>query len=172
MIDIIFTLSLIFLFRIGYERGLIAEITDLIALLISIVIAFALTEPLGSLINSMVKIKDQSLINFITGITIFFLTFISILAIGYSLEIYSKRNEILEKSAKLLGGITGLIKGIVFWWKIFLMITIFPTQGYFKDFIKSSYSYTFVSSLNPLMLSLMKYVFPANINKKIEKELK
>lgn len=172
MIDIIFIFSLIFLFKIGYERGLIAEATDLIALLIAIVVTFALTESFGNLINSLLKMPNQSMVNFVTGIIVFFLTFFSILAIGYTLEIYSKRNEVLEKLAMLLGGIVGSIKALIFWWTIFLMITIFPTKGYFKEYTKSSYSYAFVSSLNPFMLGFLKYVFPTDINKKIEKEFK
>ncbi|MCS7243904.1 MAG: CvpA family protein [Candidatus Calescibacterium sp.] len=172
MIDLIVIISLFSLFKIGYERGIIAELTDIIGLIIAIIASFNLTEPFGNLLSAILKTPNKGLISFIAGIIVFFCTFFIILAIGYGLELYSKRSEMLDKTNKWIGGILATAKTIIFWWAIFLLITIFPSKGYFKQYITDSYSYNIISNMNPYMISFFQYVFPENINKQIRKIIK
>ncbi len=172
MIDIIVLISFLALFKIGYERGIIAELTDLFALIIAIIATFNLTEPFAHLVNSIIKFENKGFLNFLAGIIIFFISFFIILAIGYGLELYSKTSEVIDKTNKLIGGILATLKTLIFWWAIFLIISIFPTQGYLKQYIMDSYSYQFISQLNPYITEIFKYVFPEKINKEIKKIIK
>ncbi|MGC8815623.1 MAG: CvpA family protein [bacterium] len=172
MVDIIVVLSLLAIFKIGYERGIIAELTDIVALILSIVAVFNLTSIFTNLINHYFNIPLNSYLYMIVSIILFFLSFFLILAIGYGLELYSKTSEFLGQINKTIGGFVAFIKGILIWWSIFLIISISPTNGPFKDYLLSSISSEYILKLTPYIYNISKFVFPEEINEKIEKLLK
>ncbi|MCX7871284.1 MAG: CvpA family protein [bacterium] len=172
MIDIIVVVSLLAIFKIGYERGIIAELTDIIALILSIIAAFNLTPIFTNLLNYYFHIPLKSYIYMIVSIVLFFMSFFLILAIGYGLELYSKTNEVLGEINKTIGGIVAFIKGILIWWVIFLIVSISPTNGPFKDYILSSFSAEYILKITPYVYLISKFAFPEEINEKIEKLFK
>ncbi|MFN4219899.1 MAG: CvpA family protein [bacterium] len=172
MIDLFFIISIIAFFKIGYERGIIAEIADIIALIIGIIVTFNLTEPIAKLINSFIKFPNLSFLNFIVGTVIFFSSIFIVLAIAYGLELYSKSSQALDKINRNIGGILAVSKTLLLWWAIFVIISIFPSDGPLKQFIMDSYSYQFIMYLHPYIISLFQLVFPENINIKIKKIIK
>lgn len=172
MVDLFFLLSFIAFFKIGYERGVIAEISDIVALLIAIILVFNLTEPITNILISLIKVENKPFLSMAVGFFIFFVSIFITLAIGYGLELYSKTNETINSTNKLIGGLLSMIKIFLLWWAIFLIITIFPSKGYFKEYIMDSFSYKIVTHLNPYIINVFKYVFPENINLKIKKIIK
>jgi len=172
MIDIIVVLSLLALFKIGYERGIIAEITDIVALVIATIATFNFIDPFFILLSSLIKIQNQEILKIISGIVIFLSSIFIILAIGYGLELYSYKITILEQINKISGGILALFKTILFWWALFLILSLLPSKGDLKEYVQSTYSYEVISSLNPYIFSVFQYFFPEKINKEIRKVLK
>jgi uncharacterized membrane protein required for colicin V production len=171
MIDVIVVLSLLAIFKIGYERGIIAELTDMVALIVSIIAVFNLTPIFTSLLNHYFNIPSKSYVYMFVGIILFFVSFFLILAIGYGLELYSKTSQVLGTLNKSIGGIMSFIKGILIWWSIFLIVSISPTNGPFKDYLLSSISAEYILKLTPYIHSVSKFIFPDEINTKIEKIL-
>lgn len=171
MVDIIVILSLLAIFKIGYERGIIPELTDIVALVLSIISVFYLTPIFIILINHYLNIPLNSYIYMIVGIILFFISFFLILAIGYGLELYSKTNEVLGQINKTIGGVVAFIKAILLWWSIFLIISISPTKGPFKDYLLSSFSSEYILKLTPYIHTVSKFLFPEEINEKIKKLL-
>lgn len=172
MVDLFFIISVVAFFKIGYERGVIAEIADIIAVVIAIIATFNLTESLATLINSLIKFSSPVFLNFISALIIFFTSIFVVLAIGYGLELYSKASQTLDKLNKIIGGFLAMIKTILLWWTIFMLITIFPSQGPLKRFIMDSYSYQFITYIHPYILTVFQYVFPENVNIQIKKIIK
>lgn len=172
MVDLFFIISIIAFFKIGYERGIIAEIADIIALIIGIIAVFNLTEPVANIINLAIKTSNPSFLKFIVGTLIFFSCIFIILAIGYGMELYSKSSLVLDKINKDIGGILAVSKTLLLWWAIFIIVSIFPSDGALKQFIMDSYSYKFIMYLHPYIISLFQIVFPEEINIKIKKIIK
>ncbi|MEN3014782.1 MAG: CvpA family protein [bacterium] len=156
MIDLIVLLSFIALFKIGYERGVIAEITDIVAIVIALIVAYTFTDSFSSFLGTIINIQNKNFLKVITGIVLFLITGFITMAIGYGIELYSKGSEILSMTNKLLGGIVALIKVYIFWWSIFFIISLFPSKNNFQEYIASSYSYKIIYQSNSYLLELLK----------------
>ena len=158
MVDILIVLFLLGLYYLGRERGIIQELTDIVA----IIGGFFLSSHLGPVLTELVlqiqiagKPLPKGIVSALVYIAVFMLGGFLILVIGSIIDIASKKT-FMEDWNRALGGLIGFIKGIILCWFITFLILISPISEINKTrFINTVYSARYLVRATPYIYSVI-----------------
>jgi uncharacterized protein YkwD len=137
-VDIIIFLFVVLLAYTSFLRGFIRDFADLIALLISIVLAMYTYVWLGAFIISIVSLPENiaSTIAFFTVWFVGMFVYYAIMTLGYE-HIPEKVRQ--SKINKWLGIIPGTLRAILFAWFTINLLYILAISGTFKQAMNRSF---------------------------------
>ncbi len=161
MVDILAVITLIGLYYLGRERGLIQEITDIAAIIGGFLLSSHFAPVLIALLEQ-VKVGNnplpQGIVSIMSYITVFAVGAFAILIIGSAIDIASKRT-FADSINKALGGLTGFIKGIILFWLLTFIVLISPIKESAKiKFINTFYSSRYLIKATPYIYTVISPV--------------
>ena len=174
IVDVIIILFILLFGVVGFKRGFIKQSVSSIGLIIILIIAFKLKDPLGNFLtlnlpfipfHGMIKgvtalnIILYQLIAFIIVFTILQVLLMIIIKLSGIVETFLKMTIILGIPSKILGGVLGLIEGFII---VFIVLFILKQPTFnIKEINKSELTPKILNS-TPLLSS-----FSSNTNKAI-----
>ncbi|MDD8048168.1 MAG: CvpA family protein [Thomasclavelia sp.] len=146
-IDIGIIVFLLVMIIIGYMRGFVLRLYSLVSLIVSILGAYIISDPVSKMII-IYKLDDflSTVGEFINRMIIFFVLFVIIklllMALGFLLRPFIKdvlyKVNIIEKADHVLGVFVGLIEGFIYVYFI-LILVVSPLVGGGKDAVDNSF---------------------------------
>ncbi len=157
MIDLFILLTIFALWVIGRERGVIQEIADVAAIIGGFLLASVAGEPITAWVLSYTGAKvPHGLVLVMISIVLFLIGGFLVMVIASAFEITTKKIA-LEWLNKLLGGLVGASKAVIFWWLIFFLVMSAPiSEEYKRRTLESSIFAQIFVKMTPYLFALMK----------------
>jgi membrane protein required for colicin V production len=153
ILDIVFIIPIVWLAYIGFKKGLIVELSTLVALILGVFVSLHFSDITAELLTDLFDLKTKYL-KLISFILTFILVVIAVNLIGKLIERFINMVSLsfLNKSA---GGVFGVLKAVVF-----LSLIVFFIEKVDKEKVilsteltQKSIFYTYIQPIAPTMIN-------------------
>jgi membrane protein required for colicin V production len=153
ILDIVFIIPIVWLAYIGFKKGLIVELSTLVALILGVFVSLHFSDITAELLTDLFDLKTKYL-KLISFVLTFILVVIAVNLIGKLIERFINMVSLsfLNKSA---GGVFGVLKAVVF-----LSLIVFFIEKVDKEKVilsteltQNSIFYTYIQPIAPTMIN-------------------
>ena len=159
MIDIVLLLLGAFFFIRGFQKGLIVELTLILALILGIIASMKLANI--AIINLKPVFGNSAFLPYLGYLLVFLVVFFGVQILGRSIEKVLKVTQ-LNFLNRILGGVSGLFKFLFFVSLVYWLTN--QVDWLTQDFKENVYSYQYTVPLAPFIIEKSIEFFPVVTN--------